>query len=239
MLSQLRWNKVIRGFWQHKARSALVVLAIAIGVALIGIILTAREVTIREMVTGFEANNAPHVKLYMAPFHDDVLPVVRALPEVDEVEARYTQALARWEQQQIQAESRLEQAQVAVARIETQIADATLVAPFEGTISDVSVKVGDTVASGQAIATLAALAQLRARTKDMTELDVVRLHEGQAVTVAADALPEAKLSGTIARIELHAEDYRGDVVYPVYIDLDTVPPELRWGMTVLVEIVEE
>ncbi|MBN2390203.1 MAG: hypothetical protein JXR84_05755, partial [Anaerolineae bacterium] len=90
MLSRLRWNKVIRDFWQHKARSALVVLAIAIGVALIGIILTGREVTIREMMAGFEVNNAPHVKLFMAPFGDEVLPIVRALREVDEVEARYT-----------------------------------------------------------------------------------------------------------------------------------------------------
>ncbi|HNT75910.1 MAG TPA: FtsX-like permease family protein [Anaerolineae bacterium] len=89
MLSRLRWNKVIRDFWQHKARSALVVLAIAIGVALIGIILTAREVTIREMMAGFEANNAPHVKLFMGPFGNEVLPIVRALPEVDEVEARF------------------------------------------------------------------------------------------------------------------------------------------------------
>jgi len=100
----------------------------------------------------------------------------------------------------------------------------------------VPVKVGDTVAAGQAVATLATLDQLRARTKDLTELDVVRLHEGQSVTVVADALPDVELAGTVARIELHAEDYRGDVVYPVTIDLDTVPDELRWGMTALVEI---
>ncbi|MGC9394030.1 MAG: ABC transporter permease [Anaerolineae bacterium] len=90
MLSRLRWNKVIRDFWQHKARSALVVLAIAIGVALIGVILTAREVTIREMMAGFEANNAPHVKLFLEPFGEEVLPVVRAMREVDDVEPRYT-----------------------------------------------------------------------------------------------------------------------------------------------------
>jgi len=89
MLSRLRWNKVIRDFWQHKGRSALVVLAVTIGVALIGIILTAREVTIREMMAGFEANNAPHVKLFLEPFGEDVLPVVRAMREVDDAEPRY------------------------------------------------------------------------------------------------------------------------------------------------------
>ncbi|MBN2394598.1 MAG: HlyD family efflux transporter periplasmic adaptor subunit, partial [Anaerolineae bacterium] len=148
----------------------------------------------------------------------------------------YTQALAHWEQQQVQAQARLEQAQVAVTRIQAQIADATLYAPFAGTVSDVPVKVGDTVTPGQPIMMLAALAQLRARTKDLTELDVVRITEGQAVIVTVEALPDVNLSGKVARIELQAEDYRGDVVYPVIIALDETPAELRWGMTALVEI---
>lgn len=148
----------------------------------------------------------------------------------------YAQALAHWEQQQIQAQARLEQSQVAVARIQAQIADATLYAPFAGTVSDMPVQVGDTVTPGQSVVTLATLTQLRARTKDLTELDVVRISEGQAATVIVEALPDVKLAGRVARIELQAEDYRGDAVYPVTIALDEVPTGLRWGMTALVEI---
>jgi len=148
----------------------------------------------------------------------------------------YSQALAHWEQQQLQAQARLEQAQAAVTRIQAQIADATLYAPFSGTISDVPVKIGDTVNPGQPVMTLATLAQLRARTKDLTELDVVRLSEGQSATVTVEALPDLQLSGKVVCIELQAEDYRGDVVYPVIIELDDIPAELRWGMTALVEI---
>ncbi|MBN2003718.1 MAG: HlyD family efflux transporter periplasmic adaptor subunit [Anaerolineae bacterium] len=153
-----------------------------------------------------------------------------------EADLSYTQAFTRWEQQQIQAETRLEQAQVAVTRIQAQIADATLCAPFAGAISAVPVKVGDSVTPGQPVATLATMAQLRARTKDLTEMDIVRIGEGQVVTVLPEALPDAKLPGKVVRIELQAEDYRGDVVYPVIIELDEVPHELRWGMTALVEI---
>jgi HlyD family secretion protein len=148
----------------------------------------------------------------------------------------YAQALAHWEQQQLQAQARLEQAQVAVERIQAQIADATLYAPFAGTISEVPVKVGDTVTPGQPVVTLATLAQLRARTKDLTELDVVRIAEGQSAAVTVEALPDVQLRGKVVRIELQAEDYRGDVVYPVIIALDEVPAGLRWGMTALVEI---
>jgi multidrug resistance efflux pump len=153
-----------------------------------------------------------------------------------EATSSYSQALAHWEQQQLQTQTRLEQAQVAVTRIQAQIADATLYAPFAGVISDVPVKAGDTVNPGQPVMTLATLAQLRARTKDLTELDVVRIAEGQVATVTIEALPGIQLSGKVARIELQAEDYRGDVVYPVYIELDEVPIGLRWGMTALVEI---
>ena len=51
-----------------------------------------------------------------------------------------------------------------------------------------------------------------------------------------EALPDLQLSGKVVCIELQAEDYRGDVVYPVIIELDDIPAELRWGMTALVEI---
>jgi hypothetical protein len=40
----------------------------------------------------------------------------------------------------------------------------------------------------------------------------------------------------VTRIDEQSEDYRGDVVYPVIVALDETAPELRWGMTVMVEI---
>lgn len=153
-----------------------------------------------------------------------------------EVALSYAQAIARWEQQQIQAQARLTQAQVAVTRIQAQLAEATLYAPFAGTISAAPVKVGDTVTPGQSVITLATLGQLRARTKDLTELDIVRIADRQTVAVTVEALPGVTLPGKVVRVELHAEDFRGDVVYPVYIALDEIPAGLRWGMTALVEI---
>jgi hypothetical protein len=40
----------------------------------------------------------------------------------------------------------------------------------------------------------------------------------------------------VARIGLRSEDYRGAVVYPVYVELDEDTSDLRWGMTAVVEI---
>jgi putative ABC transport system permease protein len=89
MLSRLRWNKVLRDAWRHKARSVLVVLAIAVGVATFGMNLTARDAAVRDMYDGYWANVPPNIILYLEPFDEDLLPIVRNMPEVAEVEARY------------------------------------------------------------------------------------------------------------------------------------------------------
>jgi hypothetical protein len=65
---------------------------------------------------------------------------------------------------------------------------------------------------------------------------VAQVTEGQTALVTVDALPGTELEGHVLRIGLQSEDYRGDVTYPVYVALDNAPPELRWGMTALVEI---
>jgi HlyD family secretion protein len=112
----------------------------------------------------------------------------------------------------------------------------TLVAPFDGIVTAVEVGPGDAVTPDQVVVVLATLERLLARTVDLTELDVARVVAGQAAVVTVDALAEVKLEGHVVRIGLQSEDYRGDVVYPVYVELDEAAPELRWGMTALVKI---
>jgi HlyD family secretion protein len=47
---------------------------------------------------------------------------------------------------------------------------------------------------------------------------------------------EETVPGRVVRILPQAELLGGDVVYPVVIELDEQPAELRWGMSVEVEI---
>ena len=137
-----------------------------------------------------------------------------------------------------QAEARLRQAELAVARLELQMEDAAMQAPFAGTVVDVLVEVGDRVAPGGTVVVVATLDLLEARTVDLTELDVARVAVGQPVTVSVDALPDREFGGVVREIALQAKDYRGDVVYDVAIELpDAESLEvLRWGMTAMVTI---
>jgi multidrug efflux pump subunit AcrA (membrane-fusion protein) len=109
-------------------------------------------------------------------------------------------------------------------------------APFAGTVTRVAVEVGDTVGGGQVVAVLAPLDHVQITTVDLSELDVVRVAEGAAVEVRVDALPGQTFAGRVARTKLQGIDYRGDVVFPVVVDLDEAAPGLLWGMTAVVEI---
>jgi multidrug efflux pump subunit AcrA (membrane-fusion protein) len=138
----------------------------------------------------------------------------------------------------------LEAAQVDVQRAELalddargNLEDATLRAPFAGTVTRLDVEPADRVAAGQIVLVLATIDQLEARTIDLTELDVARVTAEQSATVTVDALPDVSLAGHVVRIGLQSEDYRGDVTYPVTVGLDEPAPGLRWGMTAVVEIV--
>jgi hypothetical protein len=57
---------------------------------------------------------------------------------------------------------------------------------------------------------------------------------GQPVTVFVKALNQ-NLTGHVSLIAPLADKLGGDVVYKVTIDLDSIPPELRAGMSVEVQ----
>ncbi|MGD8997987.1 MAG: HlyD family efflux transporter periplasmic adaptor subunit [Anaerolineae bacterium] len=134
------------------------------------------------------------------------------------------------------AEADIGKAQASLQAAEAALADLSIHAPFDASVVEVSVEVGDSAAPGQVLVVLATLDQLQVRTKDLIELDVVRVAVDQPVTVTLDALHDTPLEGRVVRIDEQSEDYRGDVTYPVIIELLRGVQELRWGMTASVEI---
>jgi multidrug efflux pump subunit AcrA (membrane-fusion protein) len=134
------------------------------------------------------------------------------------------------------AEADVAQAAVALEVAQAALTRGVLRAPFAGTVTKVDMEVADRVDPAQVVAVLATVEQLEVHTFDLTELDVAQVKEGQTAVVTADALPDTKLRGRVERVGLRPVDYRGDVTYPVTVELDEMPPELRWGMTALVEI---
>jgi HlyD family secretion protein len=135
------------------------------------------------------------------------------------------------------------QAAVAQAEAGLEVAratlnQATLLAPFAGTVADIRVSPGQIVMPGQVVLTLAEMQGLRVETTDLSERDVTGVQVGQEATVFVDAL-NVDVPGRVALISPLASTVGGDVVYTVVVDLDEQPEGLRLGMSVEVEITTE
>jgi len=129
------------------------------------------------------------------------------------------------------AQAQVDAAQSALAAAETAVADAELRAPFAGTLAHLDLKVGQQVAPGQVVGTLADFSSWKVETTNLTEIEVVRISAGQGVTVTLDALPNAPLHGTVTEISPVYVEKQGDVTYVTRIALTDRQPLMRWGMT--------
>lgn len=128
----------------------------------------------------------------------------------------------------------VEAAEVAVEQARYDLDQATLLAPFAGTVAQVNLDVGALAGPEKPAFVLADLSSWQVETEDLTELDVVRLRPGDAVAVTFDALPELTLPGHVLRIKPIGGSRQGDVVYTVVVSLDESDPRLLWNMTAVV-----
>lgn len=128
------------------------------------------------------------------------------------------------------------QAQAGLAQAQEALEMYRIEVPFDATLVDLLVSVGDTIAPGTPVATLATLDRLQVRTTDLTELDVTQVAPGDSAAVTFDAVPDEPLSGAVIRIDPLGTPQFGDVIYDVLIALDSVPDWVRWGMSAEVDV---
>ena len=135
-------------------------------------------------------------------------------------------------------EVRVNLAEQQLAAAQSALKDGEIRAPFTGTVVDIFVNPGEAVLPGQALITLADLDHYQIETTDLSERDIVRVNVGQPVVVILEALGE-QVEGEVVHISLQSNTLGGDVVYTVTIDITDHPENLRWGMSVEVEIITD
>ena len=133
------------------------------------------------------------------------------------------------------AQARADQSKAVWDTASASLAQATLTAPFDGTVVDLAVIPGELVQVNQIVLTLADLNNFQITTTDLSERDIARVKIGQTASVYVEAL-DMILTGKVIRISPIAETVGGDVVYPVTIELDEQAEGLLWGMSAEVEI---
>ena len=133
------------------------------------------------------------------------------------------------------ANANVQRAQASVEIAQANLAQGTLIAPYDGIVASVSVIPGEFIQSDQAVITLATLNALQVETTDLSERDILNVHIGNPANIFVEALNK-NIHGKITSISPIADTERGDVIFKVTIDLDEQLQGLLWGMTAEVEI---
>jgi HlyD family secretion protein len=129
-----------------------------------------------------------------------------------------------------QAAANITEREVALQQSLLALGRATLVAPIAGLVTEVNVDIGQFPSGNQPAIVLADTSEWQLVTEDLDDLTIVRVREGDRVSVALYALPGVELAGTVTRIKPLGRSADGGTSYSVTIAFDEQDERLRWGM---------
>ncbi len=84
------WRKAIRDFWQERARTTLVVLAIALGISAFAAVMSSYAILTRELDRGYLETNPASAVLRVDSIDNDLVKAILQNPEVSDAEPRRT-----------------------------------------------------------------------------------------------------------------------------------------------------
>jgi len=133
------------------------------------------------------------------------------------------------------AQPTIQQKKDALTDAKEKLANYYIRAPFDGTITNVDAKRGDSVSSGTALATL--LTEKKIAEVSLNEVDVAQVKVGQKATLIFDAIPDLSISGEVAEIDSIGTVSQGVVSYTVKIGFDTQDERVKPSMSVTAAII--
>lgn len=134
------------------------------------------------------------------------------------------------------SEDDLAVAQTRVTLAQAALEQSMLTAPFNGTITEISVMTGDMVSPGQTAFRLDDLSKLFVDL-DVSEIDIAQIQVGQAVQVTFDAIPEKEYAGVVSSIGLVGTVAQSVVYFPVTVQLTDADAAVKPGMTAVANVI--
>ncbi len=134
-----------------------------------------------------------------------------------------------------QADAKVAQAQARVDRVEAEIENRVMRAPFSGTITELNIKQGE-AAGTEPIMTLMTGNEFEV-TARIPEIDIGKLSIGQKVEMIFDAKSDETLIGTISFLSLKAIEIDGVAYFEAYITPETRPDWFRSGLNADIDII--
>lgn len=120
-----------------------------------------------------------------------------------------------------------------VLQAQTNLKNTQLVSPIDGIVSAINFNPGGFVIAGQIQMVIIDPMQLHVETIDLSERDVPDVKVDQNVSVTIKAINET-VKGKVKAISPQADTLGGDVVYKVFITVDSLPASAYPGMSVTV-----
>jgi HlyD family secretion protein len=157
--------------------------------------------------------------------------------DISLLEAQLADAQREWERLQDGPDPEdLAAAQARVAAAQATLDQARIVAPFAGTITDVSSKPGDQVNAGTPAFRLDDLSHLWVDV-EVSEVDINQVQVGQPAILTFDAILAKEYNGEVVEVSPVGTDQQGVVNFKVTVELTDADQDVRPGMTSAVEIV--
>lgn len=134
---------------------------------------------------------------------------------------------------------KLQSAQNQITSSQKQLNNYKIVAPFDGVITKLSNKIGDTVTPGTEVAEVSDPTVMEFDIP-VDELDISKISAGQKVNITADALTEtstAPIAGEVEKIAVQGTYTSGVTTFPVTIKIDGSLDKLKGGMNANANII--
>jgi HlyD family secretion protein len=127
-------------------------------------------------------------------------------------------------------------AETRVTLAKAAVAQATLTAPFAGTITDIQVIPGDIVSAGTTAFRIDDLSKLYIDLQ-VSEVDIPQVKVGQDTTITFDAIVNKEYHGKVTQVGMVGSVSQGVVNYPVIVQLTDGDASILPSMTASVNIV--
>jgi len=134
------------------------------------------------------------------------------------------------------AEAQVKQNEASLQQAQLQLAQASIVAPFDGTMADVYAQVGQQASTSTDIVALADLSRLNLAVT-LAEVDMPKVKVGQQAEITFDAEPSQVFTGTVTEIDLVGTTTSGVVNYAATVSIDNPTDALRPGMNASASII--
>jgi HlyD family secretion protein len=140
------------------------------------------------------------------------------------------------------ANGKLVQATTSLDRAKERLSESIVRAPTDAVILQKYVEKGQIIASGvssvsggTAIVDIADMRMVYIQA-GIDEIDVGKVHEGQSVTVMAEAHPQERFLGNIVRIAPEARIEQNVTLFDVIVEVENIEAKLKSGMNTTIEI---